>query len=106
MNSRELVKIRISGQRERVTEQFVEYTEERVGEYNYVREGCEMVIDDLDDTPSGYVLGSDLDHFEEFVEQQLEALNEYRATRFPVAYREDGPNWKRVNHRDCILTDR
>lgn len=93
-------------QRERVTEQFVEYTEERVGEYNYVREGCEMVIDDLDDTPSGYVLGSDLDHFEEFVEQQLEALNEYRATRFPVAYREDGPNWKRVNHRDCILTDR
>ncbi len=92
--------------RERVTERFVEYTQEHVGEYKYVRDGCETVIDDLDDVPTGYVLTSDLDAFEAFVEEQLTALNEYRASRFPVAYRDDGPNWDRVDHRDLILTDR
>jgi Leu/Phe-tRNA-protein transferase len=47
-----------------------------------------------------------LDAFEAFVDEQLANLNEYRQTRFPVAYREDGPTWDRVDHRDLILTDR
>lgn len=92
--------------RDQVTERFVEYTQERVGPYKYVRDGCEMVIDDLDGVPTGYVLESDLDAFEAFVEEQLDSLNEYRTSRFPVAYRDDGPNWDRVDHRDLILTDR
>lgn len=89
-----------------ITEEFVAYVQERVGEYKYVRQGCEKVIDDLDDVPTGYVLQSDLGAFEEFVDEQLEALNEYRNSRFPVAYREEGPTWDRVDHRDLILTDR
>ncbi|MHC3438939.1 PD-(D/E)XK nuclease family protein [Natrialbaceae archaeon A-gly3] len=89
-----------------ITEEFVAYAQERVGEYKYVRQGCEKVIEDLDDVPTGYVLQSDLDAFEAFVDEQLEALNEYRNSRFPVAYREDGPTWDRVDHRDLILTDR
>jgi hypothetical protein len=93
-------------QRDRVTEQFIEYTQARVGDYKYVRDGCEKVLDDLDDVPPGYVLTSDLDAFESFVGDQLDALSEYRASRFPVAYRDDGPNWDRVTHRDCMLTDR
>lgn len=92
-------------QRDRVTQRFVEYTQEHVGEHKYVRNGCEQVINDLDDVPTGYVLESDLDAFEAFVEHQLEALNEYRTGRFPVTYRDDGPNWDRVTYRDCILTD-
>lgn len=32
-------------------EQFIEYTQARVGEYKYVRDGCEKVINDLDDVP-------------------------------------------------------
>jgi len=93
-------------QRHRVTEAFIEYAQDHVGPHKYVREGCRLVIDDLDDVPSGYVLKSDLDAFEAFVDEQLTALNEYRQDRFPVAYREDGPNWDRVDHRDLILTDR
>jgi len=93
-------------QRDQVTDRFIEYTQDRVGEYKYVRDGCEMVIDDLADVPTGYVLESDLDAFEAFVDEQLDALNKYRTSRFPVAYRDDGPNWDRVTHRDCILTDR
>ncbi len=89
-----------------ITEKFVAYAQERVGAYKYVRQGCEKVINDLDDVPDGYVLQSDLDAFERFVAEQLEALNEYRTSRFPVAYREDGPTWDRVDHRDLILTDR
>jgi len=92
--------------REEVREAFVAYVQERVGEYKYVRRGCEMVIDDLDDVPPGYVLESDFDAFETFVDKQIETLNEYRTGRFPVAYREDGPTWDRVAHRDLILTDR
>lgn len=95
-----------SEQRDRVTERFIEYTKDRVGDYKYVRDGCEKVIADLTDVPTGYVLESDLDAFEAFIDEQLAALNEYRASRFPVTYRDDGPNWDRVTYRDCILTDR
>ena len=93
-------------QRHRVTESFIEYAQDHVGPHKYVREGCRQVIGDLDDVPSGYVLKSDLDAFEAFVDEQRAALNEYRRDRFPVAYRDDGPNWDRVDHRDLILTDR
>ena len=92
--------------RERVTEAFVAYAVERVGDYAYVRNGCESVIEDLADAPAGYVLESDLDAVEAFIHERLNDLNEYRRTRFPVAYREDGPTWDRVDHRDLILTDR
>lgn len=92
--------------REQITEKFISFAQEHVGEYKYVRQGCEMILDDLEDVPEGYVLKSDLDAFEEFVDEQLEALNKYRMDRFPVAYREDGPNWDRVDHRDLILTER
>ena len=92
--------------REKIRNAFIAYAQERVGEYQYVQDGCELVIDDLDDVPEGYVLESDLDVFEEFVAEQVDALNRYRSDRFPVAYREDGPTWNRVDNRDLILTDR
>lgn len=92
--------------RERITEAFVDYTKERVGDYAYVENGCEAVIGDLADTPDGYVLSADLDALEAFVDERLDALNEYRRGRFPVAFRADGPTWDRVNHRDLILTNR
>ncbi|WP_418282061.1 PD-(D/E)XK nuclease family protein [Halorubrum sp. DTA98] len=92
--------------RERITEAFIAYTKERVGPYNYVEDGCEAVVGDLADAPDGYVLRSDLDALEAFVADRLDDLNEYRRSRFPVAFRADGPTWNRVDHRDLILTDR
>ena len=93
-------------QREAVIDAFNTLAESVVGSYAYVTDGCEKIFGDLETTPTGYVLKSDLDAFEEFVDEQLTQLNTYRKDRFPIAYREDGPTWNRVDHRDLILTDR
>jgi hypothetical protein len=93
-------------QREATIDAFTELAKSAVGDYKYVTNGCEKIFGDLETTPTGYVLKSELDAFEDFVDDQLANLNEYRQTRFPVAYREDGPTWDRVDHRDLILTDR
>ena len=93
-------------QRESVIESFTQLAKSEVGDYKYVTKGCEKIFGDLETTPTGYVLKSDLDAFEAFVDDQVSNLNEYRQDRFPVAYRDDGPTWDRVDHRDLILTDR
>lgn len=93
-------------QRAEVQDAFIAFAKERVGEYAYVQDGCEAIIDDLADVPAGYVLESDLDALEAFIDERLDELNTYRTSRFPVAFKDDGPTWDRVNHRDLILTDR
>lgn len=79
---------------------------EEVGEYKYVREGCEKIFDDLAKTPPGYYLEDDLDEFEAFLEERITELNEYRTSRFPVSFGDEEPNWDRVDHRDLVLSDR
>jgi hypothetical protein len=76
-----------------------------VGDYKYVSDGCELIAGDLETTPAGYVLKPDLDAFEAFVEEQLAALETYRRDRFPVAYRDDGPTWDRVDYPDLMLSN-
>ncbi|ERG94429.1 PD-(D/E)XK nuclease family protein [Haloquadratum walsbyi] len=93
-------------QRTTIIKGFRTLAESVVGEYKYVIKGCQKIFDDLETTPTGYVLKSDLDTFEDFVDEQLTKLNEYRTDRFPIKFREDGPTWNRVDHRDLILTDR
>jgi len=93
-------------QREATIEAFTDLAKSTVGDYKYVTNGCEKIFGDLETTPTGYVLQSDLDAFEAFVDEQLTALSEYHTDRFPVTYRADGPTWDRVDHRDLILTDR
>lgn len=79
---------------------------EEVGEYKYVTAGCEKIFADLARTPPGYYLEDDLDEFEAFLEDRITELNEYRASRFPVSFGDEEPNWDRVDHRDLILSDR
>jgi len=93
-------------QRQQVIEDFKSMATSTVGSYAYVTNGCELIFSDLEKPPAGYVLESDLDAFEAFVDDQLDALASYRADRFPVAFRDDGPTWDRVTYRDLILTDR
>ena len=93
-------------QRAATIETFTNLAKSAVGDYKYVSNGCEKIFGDLKTTPTGYVLQSDLDAFEVFVDEQLDNLTEYHTDRFPVAYRADGPTWDRVDHRDLILTDR
>ena len=92
-------------QREAVVDAFTRLAKSTVGDYKYVTSGCERIVGDLETTPEGYVLDPDLDVFEAFVDEQLANLETYRHDHFPVAYRDDGPTWDRVDHPDLVLTD-
>jgi len=42
-----------------------------------------------------------VDAFEDFLDAQIDRINQYRASQFPV----EEPNFDRVTHRDLIRTD-
>ena len=91
--------------REAVTQAFIHHTKNAFKDTKYVERGCAAAISDMDDLVGNYYLKPDLDAFAEFVDEQLDALAEYRRSGFPPAYGDGGPNWDRVDHRDLILTD-
>lgn len=93
-------------QRADVLAAFTQLARSIIGDYAYVTNGCEKIAGDLETTPTGYVLKSELDAFETFVDEQLRRLEKHRHDRFPVAYRDDGPTWDRVDYPDLVLTDR
>jgi hypothetical protein len=76
-----------------------------VGDYSYVENGCAQALSSLADVRDGNFFADDLDAFEGFVEDRLEALNRYRAgeARFPVEGLGGEPNWRRVDHRDMLF---
>ncbi|OLZ39247.1 hypothetical protein A6E15_17735 [Natrinema saccharevitans] len=78
-----------------------------VGDYKYVRKGCTQAFRHLCRyRKSGYFV-EDLDAFERFVDEQLEAVNRYRRgeDRFPVDGRAGEPNYRYVDNREMLLTD-
>lgn len=90
-------------QRDTVEASFRTLAVDEVGDYKYVDNGVDKIFGDLTE-PEGYILKDDLDAFETFLTERIDDLNEYRRSRFPVAFGDDEPNWDRVDHRDCILT--
>jgi hypothetical protein len=79
-----------------------------VGDYKYVRKGTRQACKYLVGIRSGAFFREDLDAFESFVEETIDEINRRRSgdERFPVAGLTDEPNYRYVDHRDCILTDR
>ena len=67
--------------------------------------GADQAIRELNGVRKRAFFREDLDAFESFVDERLGELNERRAgaERFPIAGREDGPNYRRVDHRDLLL---
>ena len=78
---------------------------EVVGEYKYVEQGCEQALRHLLRIRGRNYFTGDLDAFDRFVRERLEELNARRAgrERFPVEGLGGEPNYRYVDHRDCIL---
>ncbi|MFP9192629.1 PD-(D/E)XK nuclease family protein [Natrialbaceae archaeon A-CW1-1] len=78
---------------------------DEVGDYKYVEQGCKQALRYLLRIRTQNYFSDDLDAFEEFVADRLEELNHCRSggERFPVAGLAGEPNYRYVDHRDCIL---
>ena len=84
-----------------VFDAFTRVAQDKVGEYKYVRNGVRSALRKLVGIRSKRFFEDDVTAFETYLRSQLENLNEYKTTRFPVG---DDPNWDRVNHPDLILS--
>ena len=63
---------------------FKEYAKEEVGDYKYVRKGCEQVLKSFVEFRRSNYFREDLDRFEEFLGEKINELNEYRRNGFPL----------------------
>ncbi len=80
---------------------FTERGKEAVGDYKYVKKGTESALKELQKLRGRNYFKEDLDAFEQFLDEQIGRINDYRRSTFPVG----DPNTDRVDHRDLIPTD-
>lgn len=66
------------------TQGFIEYCQNIVGDYKYVKKGCRSALSKILAFREKNYFQEDIDEFEEFLKKQLEDLNEYKKGRFPV----------------------
>ncbi|MBX0297065.1 PD-(D/E)XK nuclease family protein [Haloarcula nitratireducens] len=85
----------------------IERMQEVVGDYKYVRNGCEQALRHLLRIRTQNYFTDDVDAFEAFVEDRLAELNARRDgdERFPVEGAGGEPNYRYVDHRDCLLEE-
>ncbi|WP_135304888.1 PD-(D/E)XK nuclease family protein [Haloarcula amylovorans] len=83
----------------------IERMQADVGDYKYVSKGCKQALRHLLRIRNQNYFTNDVGAFEEFVEDRLDELNARRAgdERFPVEGLGGEPNYRYVDHRDCIL---
>jgi len=67
-----------------LTQEYISYSQNIVGDYKYVKNGCESALKKLCGLRERNFFKEDLDKFEDFLQRQLENLNEYKEGRFPV----------------------
>ncbi|WEL23387.1 PD-(D/E)XK nuclease family protein [Candidatus Nanohalovita haloferacivicina] len=79
--------------------EFIRYAKEHVGDYKYVENGAEKTLSKLVEFRLTNFFKEDLDRFEDFLEDEVEKLNEYKKTEFPVG----GNDLKRNPYRDMIM---
>ena len=80
---------------------FTDHAKAEVGDYKYVEKGTDSALKELLRLRGRNYFREDVDAFEAFLAEQIDRINEYRASRFPVGE----PNFDRVTHRDLIRTD-
>lgn len=84
----------------------VERMKAAVGDYAYVEKGCAQALQQLLSIRTQNYFAPEVDAFEMFLDERLDELNDWRASRFPVSTELAGePNFDRVDHRDLLLTD-
>ncbi|WP_280537719.1 PD-(D/E)XK nuclease family protein [Halopenitus sp. POP-27] len=80
---------------------FTEHAKSEVGDYVYVENGTKSALKTLLRIRGRNYFADELDAFEDFLDDQIDRINRYRASQFPVGE----PNVDRVTHRDLIRTD-
>lgn len=64
--------------------EFISYAKDIIGDYKYVKDGCESALKKLADFRRENYFKDDLDEFEAFLQEQIQLLNEYKREGFPV----------------------
>jgi hypothetical protein len=85
--------------------EFTNAVVERTSDSVDAEKGCDQAIRALNGVRTKTFFEEDLDALEGFVAERIEELNRYRGgeERFPVEGPGGEPNYRRVDHRDCIL---
>lgn len=81
-----------------VAEAFTARAKDLVGDYVYVENGTESALKQLFGLTESNYFREDVDAFERFLDEQIDLINEYRRSAFPVG----DPNPDRLSHRDLI----
>ena len=67
-----------------LAEKFKELGKEEVGDYKYVKKGCDQVLESLVEFRRSNYFKEDLDAFEQFLDEKIEELNQYKHEGFPL----------------------
>ncbi len=82
-----------------LAQEFIEYGQDKVGPHKYVKNGCESALKNLVYFRKKNYFKEDLDKFIEFLQKQLENLNQYKREGFPIG----DVDLDRLDNRDLIL---
>ena len=80
---------------------FIEFSKKSVGEYKYVKKGCQSALKKMMRFRKENYFKEDLDKFEEFLDEQIGNLNRYKEEGFPVG----DADIEDLDNQDLILGD-
>ncbi|WP_410808084.1 PD-(D/E)XK nuclease family protein [Methanohalobium sp.] len=79
--------------------EFVAFAKGLIGDYKYVENGCKSALKKMLQFREISYFKDDLDEFETFLKEQIERLNEYKETRFPVG----DVDPEQIQHKDMVI---
>ncbi len=85
-------------------EQFEAYCVDRVGDHSYVHKGTAKTFSKLINFRRNNFFREDLDEFEEFIQTNLERINNYSRERFPVEGGIEDYDLDELSNRDLLVT--
>jgi hypothetical protein len=71
-------------QESELAQEFIQFAKAEVGDYKYVEKGCKDALKQIVYLRKENYFKEDLDAFEEFLDTQIDLINEYREKGFPV----------------------
>jgi len=80
---------------------FIDFSEGVIGNYKYVEKGCQKALKKMMRFRKENYFKEDLDKFEDFLEDQIENLNQYKQEGFPVG----DMDVEDLENQDLILGD-
>lgn len=84
-----------------LTDVFIRYAQEAVGEYKYVKKGCKSALKKLVSFRKRNYFKEDLDAFQEALHEWIQEINKCRESSFPVG----DADLDKVRYRELILRE-